>query len=76
MFVFILFVVNIAIFLPDVSGILLEAVDVLFDVVWVLFFTLVVLFDVFGTLPNVAILLVVGSSVSADVVGVPVDAIG
>ena len=37
---------------------------------------MVVLFDVFGTLLDVAGLLVVDSGVSADVVDVPVDAVG
>ena len=37
---------------------------------------MIVLFGVFGTFLDVADLLVVGSGASADVVGVPVDAVG
>ena len=65
---------DIAVVLPGVSGFLLEAVDVLFDVVDVL--VVVVLFGVFGTLLDVADLLVVGSGASADVEGILVDAVG
>ena len=69
-------VADITVAFPGVSGFLLEAVDVVFDVVGVQVFALVVLFDVFGTLLDVAGLLVVDSGVSADVVDVPVDAVG
>ena len=65
---------DIAVVLPGVSGFLLEAVDVLFDVVDVL--VVVVLFGVFGTLLDVADLLVVRSGASADVEGILVDAVG
>ena len=41
-----------------------------------MFVVLVVLFDVFGTLLDVAGLLVVGSDASNDAVGVPADAVG
>ena len=68
-------VADIAVVLP-VSGFFLEAVDILFDVAGVLVFALVVLFDVFGTLLDVAGLLVVDSGVSAVVVGIPVDTVG
>ena len=70
-------VADIAVVLPDVSGYLMEAVDVLFDVVSVLGFAFVVLFYVFGTVSDVAglHLVGVGSGVSADAVGVLVDVV-
>ena len=47
-------VADITVVRPDVSGFLLEAVDVLLTVVGVLAFVFVVLFYVFGTLLHVA----------------------
>ena len=69
-------VVDIVVLLPGVSIFLLEAVDVLFDFVGFLVFALVALFYVFGTLLDVAGLLIVGSGASTDVVRVPFDAVG
>ena len=48
-------VADIAVVLPDVSGFLLEAVDILFNVVGGLVFAFVVLFDVFGALLDAAV---------------------
>ena len=45
-------VVDIAVVLPEVSGFLLEAVDIFFDVVGVLVFVFIVLSDAFGALLN------------------------
>ena len=70
-------VADITVVLPDVSGFLLEAVDVIFNVADGLVFGFVVLFYVFGALFDATEFLVVGSgSVSADGVGVLVDAVG
>ena len=68
-------VADIDVALPDVSGFLLEAVDVLFDVAGVLVFAFVIHFYAFRTLRDVASLLIVGGSVSADVADVLVDAV-
>ena len=66
-------VADMAVVLPDVSGFLLETVD--FCLMLLVFWLLLLSFDVFGSLFDVAAFLVVGSGVSADVMGVPADAV-